>query len=1332
MMELDESAELKIGTATTRKMPLSKATKKSWSSSSSPSSSSFLMDDMMQDAGPDDERDEDVVPVGVLKGDPTGEKRGDDEYYQDQRDGTDIDDDDSDDDFDEDTPNYKDVLEDVRSIISGSVMSGLTGNETTVSNNNPKHQKHKKQKKHLLTMPPLSPQSSVIQQQQNGVVLSPPQSPPRQLKSVLSLQSTSVALFDDALESDGSNSTDANDDDDAEADDADADDADADDAEADDAEADDDDDLSVVSTRSKSAVDESSKNVDKAEALAKEMQRILAEFQSTPSPSMDTTATATATAVQQQQKSVADNKAQLAPALDNNGIIKNDEEGQEVSTPANDTAFYYSKEKVLALAAAAAAAAVKDGTSISSSASSSSSDVSGTSTPTAATAVPLRPRRRPTPFGRRSSSSSELKKTATATTSAISPSSATKKKASKASVLLESIVLPISFLVLAVGGVICRHSFGGAHQQDSTATPTSSTSTTSVSSSLVWTILSIVIIVAPVLVLEYIVMGSFLSGTALQDSIDKMPELKRFLIEVRRKRLRAGWWYASEVRTLRRDIDETNKEIIEEQQHQQQQQKDAADQDDDSDARSLQHQMSREQHNNTRRKLEDLFDGERAGWIVVKEQLAAALISEKEINGKIQKEFMEEKEKQNLLQKKEHEQHELDMDAERSQWNTARKSLEQALSTAAAALEDETKTSELYAQMEQSRDVERNQWETERAKLKSVIQKANEEEKEAKAQHAVFKEESTKAKNDAKKMQDEFVNATKAQEEYKSSIEEMTAEHDVERAGFEAVLETANEEATKTKEEYECQIQELQTEVTNLQEAFDSLKNKYKTELTETQREREMLKEELIKTLALLEMERTEWGETYDNLEDAFKIAREETVVVQSELKHTQRRIENTKKVFQGERASWYDAQNSYEQALALLKSDGDKTSTMVRDRFEQAKKAIKSVEKESNRIKTILEKELDRKQGKIDSLEKSISQFENIISIQTTVEDIKEHADRVTYTKASVDDDDEEADEAASIASSTFGAVPFLGDVTEEYQPRQQQQQLPSSSFHQRIETSRSIDSSRSIGRGIDFSASNLTAGTNISDSSSYYSWVQKVQETHNTEKRELLCGMLTQHLQCQNSNRHVGQLLGSSRAALEAIDQDSNSVFGDCLMQYTAVSVSAKRYMDVLVSRTGRDDMLEMQDHVSRSLICSNNDLEYISSCGSGTTTDMEDSIRSNRSVALAANPWLRNAPLWEQLWSSFLMAKTNPFQLCQTAIMRLCSGIIPGRGGGASNNVVNNSLATTGRPTVPSTIASSSWGLPSMFFRTAAAPGNTVEDTTNTTTEIENEENENENEN
>lgn len=851
------------------------------------------------------------------------------------------------------------------------------------------------------------------------------------------------------------------------------------------------------------------------------------------------------------------------------------------------------------------------------------------------------------------------------------------------------------------------------------------------------------------LILEYVVMGSFLSGTALQESIDNMPELKRLLIEIRRKRLRVGWWYPSEVRTLRKDIDEVNKEITEKQQKQQQQNdvSDDDDDDDDSDARSLQHQMSREQHNSTRRKLEDLFDGERAGWVVVKEQLAAALISEKEINGKNQKELMKEKEEKSLLEKQ-FEQHELDMDVERSQWNRSRKSLEQALSAAAAVLDDETKTSELYAQMEQSRDVERNQWETERAKLKSVIQKANEEAKEEKSQHAIqieelelkrieqesdrdaLKEESAKAKNDTTKMQEEFASrivelevalasvdadATKAHEEYKSSIKEITTEQEVERAGFEAVLETANEEATKTKEEYEFQIQELQTEVTNLQEAFESLKRKYKTELTETQREREMLKEELIKTLALLEMERTEWVETYENLEDDLKIAREETAVVQSELKNTQRRIENTKKVFQGERSSWYDAQNSYEQALALLKADGDKTSNMVRDRFEQAKQAIKSVEKESNRIKNILEKELERKQKKIDSLEKSISQFENIISVQTTVEDIKEHADRVTSTQTTVHDD-YDADEAASIESSICEAIPFLGDVAEEYQSPRQQQQLPSS-YHQPIETSPSIDSSRSIGGGIEFSASNLTAGTNISDSSSYYSWVQKVQETHNAEKRELLCGMLTQHLQCQNSNRHVGQLLGSSRAALEAIDQDSNSVFSDCLMQYTAVSVSAKRYMDVLVSRTGRDDMLEMQD-ISRSLICSS-DLELISSCGSGTT-DNEDSIRSNRSVALAANPWLRNAPLWEQIWSSFLMAKTSPFQLCQTAIMRLC-----GRGA----NV--NSL--TSGPTVPSAISSSSWGLSSMFFR--AVPGNTKDTNTSAENEDESEnesEIENENEN
>jgi len=112
-----------------------------------------------------------------------------------------------------------------------------------------------------------------------------------------------------------------------------------------------------------------------------------------------------------------------------------------------------------------------------------------------------------------------------------------------------------------------------------------------------------------------------------------------------------------------------------------------------------------------------------------------------------------------------------------------------------------------------------------------------------------------------------------------------------------------------------------------------------------------------------------------------------------------------------------------------------------------------------------------------------------------------------------------------------------------------------------------------------------NQTTVSATSESSAYYSWVEKVQETHATEQHQRLRGLLSQYVMWQSANTHFGQLMASSRAMLEASDQfaaedlssgsdESESaaeVFHNCLVRYTAVSMSAKRYMDELISKTG-----------------------------------------------------------------------------------------------------------------------------------------------------------------
>eukprot|EP00532_Pseudo-nitzschia_australis_P009436 CAMPEP_0168178764 /NCGR_PEP_ID=MMETSP0139_2-20121125/9379_1 /TAXON_ID=44445 /ORGANISM="Pseudo-nitzschia australis, Strain 10249 10 AB" /LENGTH=1440 /DNA_ID=CAMNT_0008098339 /DNA_START=206 /DNA_END=4524 /DNA_ORIENTATION=- len=1241
------------------------------------------------------------------------------------------------------------------------------------------------------------------------------------------------------------------------------------------------DDDHTVESRSKSVVDESTKNVDKAEALAKEMQRLLAESlagftSATPSPSMDDMGgdNDNKDGNKKQQHTGGNNnidsnsRAILAnhPAtIDENDL---DQQGQQrgflhphgdsssatdldVSvghTPQNSSAFYYSEQKILKLATVPVPSpdgsngGIDDAVSDEqkhhvdvSSFHSRSTDGSGSLPGT--TAVPLQ-RQRPSFRYRRplinstivgdlghANASSTLNTSSASTPTTQSLPLSRHKQFQR---VLESIVMPALFLVAAVA--ICRYFFHPwlrVGNEQSTAW------------ALVWTILCIAAVMAPVFALEYMLLSGLLAGTALQKALQKYPDVKNFFKDVRRIRLQAGWWYPSEVRTLRNDLEATNAEIVLKQQQQL---------GDDQETRSLQRLRSREQEHRERVLLEKLVDNERAGWVAVKEQLVASISVEKEQTAVFREKLEKEENKHKELASCK-EQLEEDMEAERDAWNATRTRLEEALKMAVASLKDETNQSNLLSHMRIEREEERADWQTERERFQTKIQQAEEktvriqQELETKI-HELDEVQATKQaewNTECKSLNEALKNASEEKKAMKEDLEceickledvqdieraEMETERgtfqnsiselqdelksertrvqelenlktvlveeicqlgefqDIERAEMETNLDTLQKLISELQEERDTErtrVQELDTLKTNLEDEICQLGEAQNFERVEMETERDALQKSLDKLQEERVTERAR-NEEIENFKDKLDVEKAdmdtERVIFQKligelqeerdterartqelqhlnanlneevcQLKDTQnneraemeaerdtfensiveleeerntkcarvQELENLKTRLEEEvcrlvemqeigRAEMKTERDAFEESIAeleeeldierarvqeletlntireeertewnsirvklesaLLTADSDRkdsqqqleqTETIFKEEraiwqsargtFEESlDTSIAKVEDEANRIKTRLQQDLLQKEHRIQQLEGSIVQLENIISIQKTIEKNNEEKEK------------QEADREADRDSS---GVSYFGDVEE--------------GAEMKLQTSPSIRSSRSIEQ----SSSNVSSGDNTcaSEFSSYHSWVQKIQETHSKEQRQLLRGLLTQHLQRQHANRHVGQLLASSRAMLEATDLSSETsegaeTFGVCLMQYTAASVAAKRYMDDLISKTGHEDILEIQT--------------IPSSVSSDIGEDANDSsVRSNRSVAIMSNPWLRNAPLWEQVWSSLLMAKTSPFKICQSAMQRLCTGMVSGAGAKPS-------------------MAPSTWGISSMFLR------------------------------
>eukprot|EP00537_Pseudo-nitzschia_pungens_P007591 CAMPEP_0172357812 /NCGR_PEP_ID=MMETSP1060-20121228/2140_1 /TAXON_ID=37318 /ORGANISM="Pseudo-nitzschia pungens, Strain cf. cingulata" /LENGTH=1294 /DNA_ID=CAMNT_0013078663 /DNA_START=151 /DNA_END=4035 /DNA_ORIENTATION=+ len=1137
---------------------------------------------------------------------------------------------------------------------------------------------------------------------------SDPHSQPQQtITHALSLQSTSVALFDGALLDEEEEDTE------------------------DDTTSHKNSDMADDHTiESKSVLDESNKNVDKAEALAKEMQRILAEnlagfSASTPTPSMDEMGGDRGQKKEADNEDVSEGNPPASPSGKNLAQIQEDLSQLNTTTspdgifpPNNSSAFYYSKKAILKLAVAPADSAHAinndeheiEGSSFHSRSTESSSSLPGS------TAVPLRRQRPGFRFRRTNSTIVGDTDPSSASSTAPSLSSSQLSLPQPFQNVLGSIVIPALFLVAAVA--ICRHFFhpwlkvGNEHSNVW---------------ALTWTVMCITAVVAPVFALEYMLLSGLLAGTALQRALKQYPEVKQFLKDVRRIRLQVGWWYPSEVRKLRKDMEATNAEIM--LKHQQQL-------GDDEDERALRRQISREQGHRERVQLEKSFDGERAGWVAVKEQLMAAMVAEKEKNTKIQEDMEKEQQKQmELISSKA--RLEADMETERSTWNATRGRLETALKTAAATLEDETKAKVLFSQIENERDEERANRESERKRFQRNIQQAEEKVVEIQQENndkinelvEVHAAKRIELEIECKSLKEAMKSASEESKVMKNGLECQIcrlkderdadrAEMDTERSNFQQVVielektKAANEELafqiielkderdadriemdtergvfqklvmeleeTKTeKEEMAFQIiqlydereadriemeaeekkfqkvvaeleetkaekEELERHISELQVGRDADKaemeaeekkfQKVVAELEETKAAKDDLQQEIIKFQEAQEVERAEVEVEQSTFQKLIVELQEE---LQSERALVDQ-FENYRMIVEEERTKWDSKLSSLESSLAAAESDRDdsrqqleqteKLLTEERVRWQTERKTFESAEIESSRVKRGLEEELLTNQSKMKTQEDSIAQLEKIISIQRSIEKSTEEKKKHM-----------EADRGADSDTS----VEYVGDFVE----------------------------TKGI---IEPSSSNVTTGDNTcaSDSSLYFSRVQRIQEIHNKEQHQLLRGLLRQHLRWQSANRHVAQLLASSRAMLEATDLSSENsegadIFGKCLMQYTAASVSAKRYVDDLVSKTGHDDILDIQEMPS-----------FVAS-------DLgEDS--NEASVAIVSNPWLRNAPLWEQMWSSLLMAKTSPFSICQSAVQRLCSGIFPGTG-------------------LKSSIATSSWG--SMFMRSEA---------------------------
>jgi len=466
---------------------------------------------------------------------------------------------------------------------------------------------------------------------------------------------------------------------------------------------------------------------------------------------------------------------------------------------------------------------------------------------------------------------------------------------------------------------------------------------------------------------------------------------------------------------------------------------------------------------------------------------------------------------------------------------------------------------------------------------------------------------------------------------------------------------------------YERAIQDLKVRFTVQKMALEQL-------LEESKGEQHVSRRCVQNLQSVLEEERAEWNVAREALEESI-------ITATAELGDAHHKLEHTETIFEQERNTWQIARTTFEDALVAANKNTNKNKS--KNNGLVVTNAVKAAEQETPYIKTSLQQDLKLKESKIKALEESIQQLENIIMIQETIE--KSNNDN-TNTK------NRRATANREAAAATLTPVAYV---------------LPQGGIEVKLQHSSAASILSCNSRSIELSSSNISATgdedhhttvSTTSESSAYYSWVEKVQETHATEQRQLLRGLLSQHVMWQSANTHVGQLLASSRAMLEASDlfaaedlssggdasESAAEVFHSCLVRYTAASMSAKRYMDELISKTGHggpqvsppfrvataaaaaataakifdppkvgddDDNDDDDAFLAKATI---SELELELELELETANFNSDSVRSTRSIeTVALILQSKNAPLWEQLWSSLWMTKTSPFRLCQTAV-------------------------------------------------------------------------------
>jgi len=822
-----------------------------------------------------------------------------------------------------------------------------------------------------------------------------------------------------------------------------------------------------ISVMTKSAVEESAIAVEEAEKMAQEMQRQVAE-------SLETFSKAS------------------HPSSDDEEDMEQADDTDKKTT--EELFLFYSKGRVLDLAYSA-------------------SDDDDETPQSDKIPTPLQ---RPRPvFGRRRPSTaswSSMKEITVEVEAEVEvESSTTTPQMKHFKKIIDDLSVPAVFLVVSVS--ICRNFF---HQFSDKAQ--------SNNSAFAWAVLVVIALVAPVCAAEYTLSGGLLDGTVIMEKLAAYPEIKQFLREARRKRLKAGWWYPAEVRTLQKDLETTATMVL----------KDKTEEDD----RSLQSVMTREEQHREKTQLEKGFDSERAEWLTLKEELMAEADSAKNNYAKIQDQLEIEQLKHDQVAAQK-EQLENNIEVERAQWKFARISLEDALKAAIDAQEDNDVSTDMFQKIERSRHEERNLWEKERQGLQATIYQAEDDAARIREEH------------EAKIMQ---FNEQRAARQ---------AEWENERKNLKEAVTNAINEAKSVKDTLEGQLCKLmdandakyEKEIKDMKSTFLLQKQALKNALDESHGDLKIASQCVENLQTVLEEERAEWESERKSFQEQVRSAQTECKETKSKLEESNTKLEESKQKLLEERAIW---ETAAEDAIATLAETNSTTSTA-----DSMSTPAANVEAE-----TSVHEELEAKDSnKIHSLQESIKQLETIIATQEQIEQrTNEHIEKTS-------------------ARTDLGAFNKLKPVAYIKVETVNEDSSESSSFID--DETDSVDS----------------------NSSSYYSWIQKTLKTHIQEQRQLLQSLLGTHAKWQED-----QTTASANKDQDNLEED----------------------------RTNKD-----KDNTEEA----------------STTSQLTDDASWQLVEAPTSNPFLKYTLKWKEAWASMLIYRPQ-----RTSFRALCSGFLVSAGVGA----------------------------------------------------------------